>query len=369
MRGSVPKNLLSLWDLLCELPAGAKILDLGCGAGSFDYTSFPQLEIHALDERIDEKVKSFPSHVRFKAGVASAIPEQDSSFDLVVANFVFEHFPDGAGALREIDRVTRDGGYVWISTNNAGSFEDQLYRNLFAGGGHLQQPTFERFLRQTYENTSLKMIAYSELPAAFTYLGESEELRHLTWALVDSLRRTVGVDARIHSGWVFVLQKLSSLGPGFREYLRSCPKCGSPDETVAPGSTGESINTFWVCSKCGERNCNPSSIQAVSIDDVERGLRLQWERYPETRPQRLKELLEEKARWGKELERLLDEARENFITLKAEFDERGRWAQELDKEIHAQREYIEKLKEDARLPTERRIRLLNQLWRRFRGIT
>src|SRR5687767_11683358 len=108
MSNAVPKDLLSLRDLLCELPAGARVLDLGCGAGTFDYSSFPHLEIHALDERIDEKVKSFPPHVRFKLGAASAISERDSSFDVVVANFVFEHVPEAAEALREIDRVTRD---------------------------------------------------------------------------------------------------------------------------------------------------------------------------------------------------------------------------------------------------------------------
>ena len=333
MRGSVPKNLLSLRDLLFELPAGAKVLDLGCGAGTFDYSSFPQLEIHALDERIDEKVKSFPPHVLFRVGAASAIPERDSSFDVVLANFVFEHVPEAAEALREIDRVTRDGGHVWISLPNAGSFEDQLYRNLFAGGGHLQQPTFERFLRQTYENTSLKMVGYMELPAGFTYLGETEELRNLTWAIVDALKRTVGLDARSRSGYMFVLQKLSSLGPGFREPLRCCFKCGAPDETAVAGMSGELVGTTWVCTKCGEQNCYPSSLQAVSLDDVDRGLRLHWERYPETRPQNLKELVDEKSRWGQELEQRVKELERQGIDVNS-------------------RSY-----------------LLKQLWRRFWGVT
>ena len=333
MRASVPKNLLSLWDLLRELPAGTRVLDLGCGAGTFDYSSFPQLEIHALDERIDEKVKSFPPHVCFKVGTASAIPERDSSFEVVVANFVFEHVPSAGEALREIDRVTRDGGHVWISMPNAGGFEDQLYRNLFAGGGHLQQPTFERFLRQTYENTSLKMVGYMELPAGFTYLGESEELRNLTWAIVDALERTVGVDARSRSGYMFVLQKLASLGPGFCEPLRCCFKCGSPDETVVAGTSGELIDRSWVCAKCGEQNRYPSTLQTVPLDEVERGVRVHWERYPETRPQRLKELVDEKARWGQELERRVKELEKQAIDVNS------------------------------------RAYLLKQLWRRFRGIT
>src|SRR5881628_1798449 len=155
MSSAVVKSPLSLEEILSSLPEGARVLDLGCGDGTFDYSKFSKLAILAVDEATHEKVKSFPAHVVFSQGVASAIPEESGSFDAVVANFAFEHFPDAIASLREIDRVTRDGGRVWISLPNAGSFEDQLYRNLFAGGGHLQRPALERFLRQVYECTSL----------------------------------------------------------------------------------------------------------------------------------------------------------------------------------------------------------------------
>ncbi len=124
--GSVGKSPLSFKDLLSSLPEGSRVLDLGCGGGTFNYSQFPGLRIDAIDQSVHEKVKDFPPHARFVQGVASAIPEPDNSFDVVVVNFAYEHFPDSTKALREIDRVTRDGGRVWISMPNAGSFEDQL---------------------------------------------------------------------------------------------------------------------------------------------------------------------------------------------------------------------------------------------------
>ena len=41
----------------------------------------------------------------------------------------------------------------------------------------MQHPSFEWFLRQVYSGTSLKLVSFVELPAGFTYLGTSEELR------------------------------------------------------------------------------------------------------------------------------------------------------------------------------------------------
>jgi SAM-dependent methyltransferase len=352
VKESSSKSPLTLGDLMGELRAGATVLDLGCGGGTFNYAQFPEMQIRAIDEKIHEKVKDFPPHARFTRGVASAIPARDGVFDLAIVNFAFEHFPDAVAALREVERVTRDGGCVWISMPNAGSFEDQLYRNLYSGGGHLQRPSFEWFLRRVYENTSLKLISYLELPAGFTFLGESEELRHLTWAIVDALKRTVGLDARSRSGYVFVLRKFSSAGPGFREHLRCCYACGSPDETaIVPGGAAPDPGTEpWTCAVCGARNRYPSNLVIERLDDLARTVQLQWERFPETRPERLRELVEERTRWAQELSREVTGQRETVAKLqheleemRREFDRRGLWALDLDQEVNAQREHVARL--------------------------
>ena len=315
------RSPLSLEELFVTLPAGSRVLDLGCGGGTFRYEAFPSLVIHAVDESVHEKVATFPPNAHFIRAEASAIPEASGAFDVVVVNFAFEHFRDPAAALKEIDRVAKDGAWIWISMPNAGSFEDQLYRNLFAGGGHLQFPTLERFLRMAYELTSLKLISYLELPAGFTYLGESEELRHLTWAIIDALKRSVAVEADIRSGYIFILRKFSDAGPGYREHLRTCHACGSPD-----GSRGEhspDLSATWTCARCGAQNRHPSGLKAIRLDEVEKAQRLQWERLPETRPARLREMVDERGRWGQELDRQLGALRGEYAKL---LEERARSA-------------------------------------------
>jgi SAM-dependent methyltransferase len=306
--------------------------------------------------------------------VASAIPEGAGSIDAVIANFAFEHFPDAIASLREIERVTRDGGRVWISLPNAGSFEDQLYRNLFSGGGHLQRPALERFLRQVYACTSLKLISYQELPAGFTYLGESEALRHLTWAIVDALRRSVGIDARSRSGYIFVLQKFESAGTGFREHLRCCFQCGTPDETALHSTSSSSGTEDWICVRCGSRNHTPSGLHMVNLDEVERALSVQWERYPETRPEKLREMFEERTRWAHQLDEEVGKQREVISRLQtensglqAEFDARGRWAKELDQEIQNQREVIARLQAESEM-LRKALRSLEGHWNSRRSL-
>ncbi len=329
------KSPLSLEALLSSLGPGGRVLDLGCGGGTFRYTAFPGLQIHAFDEGVHEKVRGFPSNAHFAQAGASAIPAGNAVFDLIVVNFAFEHFPDPVAGLKEITRVARDRAYVWISVPNAGSFEDQLYRNLFAGGGHLQSLTLERFLRMVYEHTCLKLTGFMELPAGFTFLGESEELRHLTWAVIDALKRTVAIDAPGQSGYIFVLRKLAEAGTGFREYIRTCHACGSPDGVKSAMEDPEKDGGFepWTCERCGAHNPRPSTLQEIRLDAVEKAQRRQWERFPETHPARLRELADERGRWGLELERELAALRASHSELQTQFDQRGQWALGLDAQI------------------------------------
>jgi SAM-dependent methyltransferase len=361
------KSPLALEELLSALHSGSRVLDLGCGGGTFRYRDFPSIEIHAIDEGIHENVRGFPPNAHFVRAEASAIPWNNAVFDLVIVNFAFEHFPDPVAALKEIDRVAKDRAYVWISTPNAGSFEDQLYRNLFAGGGHLQSPSLERFLRLVYECTCLKLVSYLELPAGFTFLGNSEELRHLTWAIIDALRKSLALDAHSRSGYIFVLQKFSEAGPGFREYLRTCYACGSPDglkSAVESGSIHGQADP-WTCSRCGAYNIYPSSLKAVRLDEVEKAQRLQWERLPETHPARLREMVAERGRWGQELQQQLESLRKLHEKLHEEFDQRGQWALELDRIVKQQREEISRL---GRIIAERETikGYLKHIWQKYR---
>ncbi len=54
--------------------------------------------------------------LEFQEGDANALPVDDESFDVVVANFLMPHLSDLPGVVREAARVTRPGGRVALTT-------------------------------------------------------------------------------------------------------------------------------------------------------------------------------------------------------------------------------------------------------------
>ena len=101
----------------CPLPlGGATALDAGAGTGAVggvlrDRGAF----VVACDLEADmlREADAYPGAVAV-ADVA-ALPLRSGSFDVVVAAFVLNHVVDPAGALRELGRLARRGGYVLAS--------------------------------------------------------------------------------------------------------------------------------------------------------------------------------------------------------------------------------------------------------------
>jgi ubiquinone/menaquinone biosynthesis C-methylase UbiE len=114
-----------LRESLPALPAGARILDAGCGTGLLTLALLRVLrrpaEIVAVDlsarslqtaRRAVFKLKHDPRHkVSFVQANALALPFNDDSFDLVVTSGVLEYLPLREG-LGEIARVVATGGHL-----------------------------------------------------------------------------------------------------------------------------------------------------------------------------------------------------------------------------------------------------------------
>jgi 2-polyprenyl-3-methyl-5-hydroxy-6-metoxy-1,4-benzoquinol methylase len=123
---NVPKGLdppllrTRLAFLLAHVPAGGRVLDVGCGEGRFaaelvragrevvgvDVAEEPLRRARTLQPGLD--VRLVP--------VEGAWPLQDVSFDAVWAGEVIEHVADTAGWLSEVRRVLRGGGSLVLST-------------------------------------------------------------------------------------------------------------------------------------------------------------------------------------------------------------------------------------------------------------
>jgi SAM-dependent methyltransferase len=262
-------------ELLALLPAGARVLDVGCGGGSFRYADYPHLAIVAIDEVAPPADRPFPPGVHFARGSAEALPLQPDSCDLVIANFVLEHVRDFPRAVDEIARVIRPQGHLYMAVPNARSFEDALYRALYAGGGHVQRHTLASVIATVYGRTTLKLLAYNEWPAGFTFLDDREALRALVDQFATACRESLQIDVRAASNYLLVFQRQEGIGR--RVTAKVCGYCGAggPDEGSAEAA--------WVCPACGKRNGGYERGEA-SDDRLDTEMRALWDRHPHLRP-------------------------------------------------------------------------------------
>jgi ubiquinone/menaquinone biosynthesis C-methylase UbiE len=104
-----------------SVPAGSKLLDLGCGTGSFSLLlkrNFPGAEVTGLDPdpkalaRAQKKAKRARQIIRFDQGFADALPYAARSFDAAFSSFMFHHLEaaNREQSLREACRVLKPGG-------------------------------------------------------------------------------------------------------------------------------------------------------------------------------------------------------------------------------------------------------------------
>ena len=65
------------------------------------------------------------------------MPFPAEAFDAIVSNHSLEHFVELEATLREIGRVIKRGGVLYVAVPDASTLTDRIYRWLARGGGHV----------------------------------------------------------------------------------------------------------------------------------------------------------------------------------------------------------------------------------------
>jgi len=129
-----------------------RLLDVGCNDGEFTMKFARQLnakEVYGL-EVIPELVKQSKNKgIKVKNCDLNKgeIPFQTGFFDAVLCNQIFEHLYNPEHLLKEINRVLRENGLLFISTPNLASLHNRLFLllgeqppSLFTTAESLQYP-------------------------------------------------------------------------------------------------------------------------------------------------------------------------------------------------------------------------------------
>ena len=117
-----------------RLGGPGRLLDVGCGVGEF-MAEMAQLDWNVMGVEPSNAAtiagERFPGAVKRSTLEDASYP--DASFDLVTLWDVVEHLPDPVTTLREVRRVLRPGGTLFIQTPRWGCVESRLFGNAWAG--------------------------------------------------------------------------------------------------------------------------------------------------------------------------------------------------------------------------------------------
>jgi len=107
--------------------SNCSVLELGCGTGRLwleNHARIPRGWTITLTDFSDgmlaearHNLRELSHALQFEVVDAQAIPFDDQSFDVVVADHMLYHVPDRACALAEIRRVLRPNGRLYAATN------------------------------------------------------------------------------------------------------------------------------------------------------------------------------------------------------------------------------------------------------------
>jgi len=255
-----------LREVIAALPAGARVLDAGCGPGSWPYALRDDLDISGFDIKFPPGPPPRSERVRVMRADLARLPLRPGTFDLVVCHYVLEHVTELAACCDELARVVRPGGQLYLSVPRAAAFDDRLYR--FAGVfakyvlmkfgkrlEHQQRFDFHALVDLFYAR-GLRLTATARVPAGFSWMNDPRT-KPLQGAFTNTLawiHRTLGIDLATDANFVLTFEKVGEVG--LRHVTHVCRECGE-HAVVTPdlrGTSQPARDDTWVCPYCGQRN-------------------------------------------------------------------------------------------------------------------
>lgn len=159
----------------------AAVVEVGCGPiGTVSY--FPGRERVAVDplegfyssDPVLSELRS-PA-VRYMSGVGENLPLEDAAFDLVIIENCIDHVQDVHGVMRELRRVLRRTGVLYLTVNcrtRAGYYSHRLLSALSVDAGHPHTFTPPRVVRLLKGHD----LAVEELEAGSYWTALRQDLR------------------------------------------------------------------------------------------------------------------------------------------------------------------------------------------------
>jgi len=160
-----------------------KVLDLGCGTGSFiKFLNKKNKEIEGVE--ISEKVAKIGQNQGLKIKISDlhqTFPYNKNTFNTITAGEIIEHIYDTDFFLKEIKRILKPNGFLILSTPNIATLGRRLMllfginplieTSLTQGSGHIRYFTINS-LQKLLEKHDFKIIIFTSDTINFTNNGQ-----------------------------------------------------------------------------------------------------------------------------------------------------------------------------------------------------
>jgi ubiquinone/menaquinone biosynthesis C-methylase UbiE len=128
--------LCVLRHALGDRASQSSLLNVGSSSGIMDAefaTEFREVAGIDIDQgAVEYARRNFQrDNLRFELGDGLNIPFPDSSFDVLVCSQVYEHVPDQARLISELERVLKPGGLCYFAATNRFILMEPHFRLLF----------------------------------------------------------------------------------------------------------------------------------------------------------------------------------------------------------------------------------------------
>lgn len=154
---------VDLWARHLRVVPEGRLLDIGCGSGGYlAAASSLGWVVSGLDPDPAAVAVARKSGAQVSHGGLPKMDYPDETFDAVTLNHVIEHLHDPLASLKEIHRILKPGGRVWIATPN------------LDGRGHFE---FGRNWMPLDPPRHLVLFTHESLAAACSAAGFSDVIR------------------------------------------------------------------------------------------------------------------------------------------------------------------------------------------------
>lgn len=166
-----PKEKWEYFQALDTIPAGSRIIEVGCGSGDFlELASTRHSQIYGLDINpraiSSAKAKGLNAHC---AQLGAYGDQQASQFDVLCAFQLLEHLPNPLDFLEDALRLVRPNGMLIFATPNSDSFLRYQYTLLDMPPHHMLQWNAESY-RYLSKVLPVHLEAISYEPLSSTHL-------------------------------------------------------------------------------------------------------------------------------------------------------------------------------------------------------